>query len=368
MNYTSVQEILDAGITNATVIRNNSRNDDGTDTLTGVSWFTFNNTVASSIYVSGNTWFGFGANSEHLKVNRRDAASWYVYREEGTLWNHYQFLRIRWSGYSYYSQTSSSYLLTYDVILWDTGDISLHMVNIPTSNYDGTFNLVASTTVSYTKPTASSLDVTFYSQDSGNTVYTATNTLISLEPPYNKRYLLRENGVLYTVSNDELVEVQVSTLTAQVFMDYGVTNVPSNELILTLTDPELLCWIDDTQFENPLHGVTVTALPFPQTIYSSEIDLTSPDITGIESITATYEGSPVFAVSVDNTTWKIWDETNEQWVTLSDTTTGMTHTVMANIATSDWSTLIVGASEIYIRWTLSAETDTVTQVLVDYTN
>ena len=95
MNYNSIQSILDAGTTNMTAIRDNIRNDDGTDTLTGVDWFKFNGVVASTIYVSGNTWFGFGANTNQLNLNRRDTVVLYEYREEGTLFELYRFLKIR---------------------------------------------------------------------------------------------------------------------------------------------------------------------------------------------------------------------------------------------------------------------------------
>ena len=100
MDYNSVQDIISAGISNMQCIRNNTKNDDGTDTLVGVDWFTFKDTVAQNIYVSGNSWLGLGSSSEHLKVNRRDGAVYSIYREEGTLFNYYKFLKIRWSGYS----------------------------------------------------------------------------------------------------------------------------------------------------------------------------------------------------------------------------------------------------------------------------
>lgn len=176
VNYNSIQEILDAGITNMTVIRNNSKQDDGTDTLSGVDWFTFNEiTNITPLHVSGNSYFGFGANSEHLKVNRRDNAMWYLYREEGTLFDQYRFLKIRWSGYTHYSQAMGAYKLTYDVILWDTGDISLHMVDFPTDNWNGTFSLLD---VAYTAPTAAMPDVTFKVQEDGT--FIASNELIEL--------------------------------------------------------------------------------------------------------------------------------------------------------------------------------------------
>lgn len=179
-NYELLSDIFGT-IENATVIRNNSKNDDGVDTISGVNWFSYNGVVCSNIYASGNMFIGLGANSEHLKVNRRDGASYYVWREEGTLFNFYKFLRIRWQGYSRYNYSSASYLQTFDVILWDTGDISLHMVNIPTSNFDGAFTLGS---LSYTKPTTASPDVTFKLQEDGS--YLVEYSLIDLK---RKKYL-----------------------------------------------------------------------------------------------------------------------------------------------------------------------------------
>lgn len=49
MNYNSVEEILSSGISNMTVLRNNLKNDDGTDDIAGVDWFTFNNTTISTL-------------------------------------------------------------------------------------------------------------------------------------------------------------------------------------------------------------------------------------------------------------------------------------------------------------------------------
>ena len=144
MDYSSVEQIFSAGTTNMEVLRNNSKQDDGTDSFSGVSWFTYNGTVASTIYASGNSWIGFGSSSEHLKVNRRDGALYSLYREEGTLYDHYKFLKIRWEGYSQYNQTATSYANSYDVVLWDTGDISLHMISIPSSYNSGTYSLIAS--------------------------------------------------------------------------------------------------------------------------------------------------------------------------------------------------------------------------------
>ena len=54
MDYNSVEEILQAGTSNMTVLRNHSKQDDGTDSITGVSWFSFKGNTVNTIYASGN--------------------------------------------------------------------------------------------------------------------------------------------------------------------------------------------------------------------------------------------------------------------------------------------------------------------------
>ena len=242
MDYNSVDEILSSGTTNMQVIRNNSKNDDGTDGITGVNWFTYNGTVASTIYVSGNSWIGFGSSYEHLKVNRRDGAIYSLYREEGTLYNYYKFLKIRWVGYSAYNYTTTSYKIEYDVILWDTGDISLHMISIPTSYNSGTYSLVASSTYTYTVST-SSPDVTFVKTDSG---FEVSNEIINLQLPYERRFLIKSDSTYYTIINNALSNINVSDLTSSTFLDNGINYIPDYSLIKSLPDPQILFWTDES--------------------------------------------------------------------------------------------------------------------------
>ena len=82
------------------ILRNNSLQDDGTDTVKGVDWFQYKGKTASTLYVSGNSWIGFGENTEQLKIVRRDTDLMTLRRQEGTIWGTYKFLRIRWEGYS----------------------------------------------------------------------------------------------------------------------------------------------------------------------------------------------------------------------------------------------------------------------------
>lgn len=360
MNYNSVQEIIDAGITNMTVIRNNAKQDDGVDTVTGVDWFTFNGTVASSIYVSGNTFFGFGTNAEQLKVNRIDGAVYYLYREEGLLMNYYRFLKIRWSGYTRYNSTSTSYKLTYDVILWDTGDISLHMIDVPTSSYSGTFSLLD---VAYTAPTATTPDVTFRVQENGS--FVSSNDLIVIDPPYDRKYLIQSGDSLFTVVEGVLTAVQGS-VNAELFRTHGSDEIPSSELLVTLTDPVVLHWADTTEYEiDPLVAV-VHGVPPVQTVESPDYNMNHESILGIEKVFVDASNGVRFAVSFDQgRTWKT--HTGQAWGTLSEGDTGMSPSVLSAITTEDWNAEAT-TGKFRFRVTLSTVDDYVNSLVVDYLN
>ena len=152
--YTSLQAAIDAGTTNMTAVRNNSANDNSTDTVaTGITWFYFNSKKVTNLYVSGNSWIGFGASAEQLKVNRRDAIVRYEWTETGTIGTN-KFFKLRWCGHSISSQTADAYAQQYDVFLFDNGQIFLNFYDVPTSSFDGTKALVCgSATVSFS-PTA----------------------------------------------------------------------------------------------------------------------------------------------------------------------------------------------------------------------
>lgn len=154
-----------------TVLRNNSAQDDGVDTVTGVDWFTFNGVVASKLYVSGNSFVGFGSNAEHLKICRRDGKMWYLYRQEGTIGNT-QFLKIRWQGYTWYSQTSATYALIWELFLFDDGGLYLNIVTVPSdSSYLGTSQLICgSKTYNFTVATSTPVDYSFLPDGSGQFV------------------------------------------------------------------------------------------------------------------------------------------------------------------------------------------------------
>lgn len=357
-DYTSIDDIV-AGVENATQLRTNSKQDDGTDTITGVDWFSYNGTVCSNIYVNGNSWIGLGASSEHFKFNRRDSAMWNLWREEGTYLGYYKFLRIRWSGYCTYELTSSHYLQTFDLILFDTGDIMLYAVDIPTVNYNGTFYLGDLT---YTAPTTESRFVTFYLQSDGT--YTIDYAPISLELPYTRKYLIRANNTIYTVVNDVLTAIS-GDLNVQLFIDNGVDEIPSGTLLMTLSNPEVLCWTNAEKL--PTLTVTVKGIPEPQIVMSKEIDLMHSSIKGINGVTVDCKGDVLFAVSFDKkATWMMHNGT--EWVAVSDKLAGMTKTEFEAITTDQWQPKYEASSEMYIRCAILDETQSITTLNIDFIN
>lgn len=128
--------------TGMTAIVNNKKHDDDVVSVTGVDWFTYAGKTASTIYVSGNNFIGFGRNAEQLKIWCRDGAVYYIYRQEGTLTSGKRFLKIRVEGYVYYSSTSSSYALKYEVFLIEGQTLFINVVQRPTSSsYTGTSSI-----------------------------------------------------------------------------------------------------------------------------------------------------------------------------------------------------------------------------------
>lgn len=179
-NFSKLSELLNT-TDGMTVLRNNSGQDDGVDTVNGVDWFTFNGVVASTLYVSGNSFVGFGSNTEHLKVCRRDGKMWYLYRQEGIIGNN-RFLKIRWQGYTWYSQTTSTYALIWELFLFDDGGMYLNIISVPSnSSYLGTSQLVCgSTTYNFTVAASVPVDYSFLPDGSGKFVLSADEYPVAL--------------------------------------------------------------------------------------------------------------------------------------------------------------------------------------------
>ena len=182
--------------------------------------------------------------------------------------------------------------------------------------------------------------------------------------PKKPKYLIRNNDIVYTVQNDLLVEV-VGDLNAQLFIDNGVDEIPSGALLMTLSNPKVLSWIDSDKV--PTLTATVKGVPAPQVIVSEKINLMDGSIKGIESVAIECKGEPIFAVSFDEkATWLMHDGT--EWATVSDEVTGMTKAEFEAITAEQWQPKYESASDMYIRCTILDETQSVTALNIDFIN
>lgn len=189
-------------------IRDNSKQDDGTDALDGVNWFKFNNVTADKLYINGNNWIGFGTSIEQLKVCNRDGAIWNIYRLETTLDGGTKLLKIRVEGYTYYNGSGThESQIKYELFLFSNGDMYLNVIQSPvsTSTYAGTSSLISNgktTNLSLNGATPENpIQVTFVHQDNAgldwNVVYKAYSftTLVEIKVvklPDKTRYMINE--------------------------------------------------------------------------------------------------------------------------------------------------------------------------------
>ena len=95
MNYDNINDIFSAGVTNMTCLLQDSNSyDGGTLAVSGADFFTFLGKAVPYIYAHGDSYWGIGSDATHLKVDNRDTRMRSLYREEGTLYSYYRFLKI----------------------------------------------------------------------------------------------------------------------------------------------------------------------------------------------------------------------------------------------------------------------------------
>ena len=178
------------------------------------------------------------------------------------------------------------------------------------------------------------------------------------------KYLVRNENTIYTVADESLVEV-VGDLNAQLFIDNGVDDIPDGTLLMTLSNPEVLCWTDSETL--PTLTATVKGIPEPQVIVSEEINFMDGSIKGIESVAIDCKGDVLFAVSFDKkSTWMMHNGT--EFVEVSDKLAGMTKTEFEAITAEQWQPKYEASSEMYIRCTILDETQSITTLNIDFIN
>lgn len=173
------------------------------------------------------------------------------------------------------------------------------------------------------------------------------------------KYLLESGGDYYSIVSDVITNVG-SVLDAQLFADYGMDAIPDWSDYSSLSNPSVLCWSNE-DFVDMI--ATTEGLPSPQIVVSAGISLIQPNTDGIDSVTIEDSGSPTYAFSVDDgTTWKIWS--GSAWVASSGT--DMSGSDVESLTKEEWDLLTDGETFIKIRFTLTADTDTVESITITY--
>ena len=223
--------------------------------------------------------------------------------------------------------------------------------------YNGTIIQVSTDNETYTDVFNYETDGTYAETSEGKTIYLPSDS--------SKKYLIKSENVIYTITGGALQALTETEITSSLFQTYGVDSVPDGSLLLNLSNPSVMYWTNSEEL--PVITANVTATPQSQNVISNAIDLTHKSITGIENMVATCEGDLIIAVSFDGKqTWKAWN--GSEWSTLSEEFTGMNKETLEAITFEQWNLLFQGATSFYIRISLVDTTQSVTEIYVDFAN
>lgn len=291
--------------TGMTAIVNNKKHDDDVVSVTGVDWFTYAGKTASTIYVSGNNFIGFGQNAEQLKIWRRDGAVYYIYRQQGTLTSGKRFLKIRVEGTVIYSDASSTYALKYEVFLIEGQTLFINVVQRPTSSsYTGTSSITdGKTTTNLTLSVSSTVPVSILVKNAGVSQAVSyekfvdkyvVQVTISKMPEKTRYYqgeLFDTTGLVVTQTyNDDTTEITT---------DYKLSGFDSSSAgtkVITVTASGKTTTFEISVLEASITAISVTTMPTKVNYHIGK----EFDSTGIV-VTATLSDGNTIAVTKDCT-------------------------------------------------------------------
>lgn len=313
-----------------TAVVNNTKHDDDVVSVTGVGWFTYAGKTTSTIYVSGNNFIGFGQNAEQLKIWRRDGAIYYIYRQEGTLTSGKRFLKIRVEGYVYYSSTSSSYALKYEVFLIEGQTLFINVVQRPTSSsYTGTSSITDGKTttslnisVSSTVPiyilvkSAGSAQEVSYEKYSDVVITEISVTTLPNKTTYYQKELFDSTGMIVTATTNAGSTVEIS--------DYEVSGFDSSSAgtkTITVTASGKTTTFDITVSEASITAISVTTMPTKINYHIGK----EFDPTGIV-VTATASDGNTVTLNSDQLEYSGFDSSSPGNKTITASYNGMTAT------------------------------------------
>lgn len=265
-------------------IRGNVKNDNDVDAIDGVEWFKFNNAIADKLYVSSDSWIGFGVSTAQLNVCNRGGAVWSIYRLETALDNGTKVLKIYIEGYTQWNASGThESQIKYELFLFSNGDMYLNMIQSPgsSSTYKGESSLICNnktTTLSLDGATPEKpVQVSFLHQDDSGldwvAIYKAYNfikltgiTVTTL--PKKVRYKVKETfdptGITVTANYDDGTS---KTVTDYAMTQPDMTTHGSKTITITYEDKAATFEI----MVIDVSGIEVTAPPKKTRYYEDDI-------------------------------------------------------------------------------------------------
>lgn len=305
----------------------------------------------NDLYMSSNSWIGFGSATEHIKIYRRDCYSNQVYKQEGIA-NDKNFIKIRYSGWSVYNSRTDSNYFIYEIFIFENGDIFLNIIQSPTSTRTDWSNSVDGQNLDMSKKKM------FIIAQSDNTfnIYNKETDIIKKED--DKYFLLKDNNVYYTIDNENniLKEIKINdslNLRAVDFIEFGSLVKPTSEILISLSEPKIMLWCEKNKNK---FKENVKAQPKPMSIVK-KIDMSNELIIGFISVSGSYTGNPTISFSNDNQFSYIDEQPFKNWLDYA-------RTDINNL----WKEIINKYGRIfYIRITLKDD-DTFKNLIINYQN
>ena len=171
--------------------------------------------------------------------------------------------------------------------------------------------------------------------------------------PFETKYLISEGETVYSWNGTELTttELNYSQLTGDDFENSGFDEITTMlcDILKSHVTFKILHWQDDIETAVPLYTAKITGTPEVDPTLIFDVDF-SDVLTGIESVQAVFDGSPLMAFSVDNgVTW--WGYA-ESW-TESDMYVSNCHLLTESVMTE-----FLGENKQFkVRITLTAESE-----------
>lgn len=186
------------------------------------------------------------------------------------------------------------------------------------------------------------------------------NTVKYDDNSYITKYIVRDSGKIYTVSDNTLLEI-TGTLNADLFKSSGTDTIPDGTLLMTLSSPEVLCWTNAEEL--PTLTATVQGIPVgSHDIISNDIPVGDISISGIATVEADASENATFLLSFDGGAWMIY--TDDKW---SASDVGMTTAELIAVPSNAWNSMIASSNNMRLKAVLDG-VDTVTEVKFNFNN